>query len=211
MPDFALLPLDYDLANLANLAISLPGETQHSDSLLVTPYSSQILHDEQALARPIGGLINPSSNSGDHGDAGGFIVHSDDGRGTSRPAGPGSIIGREDDGFLPDAGFGFDAEGNLLEFTPIQRISSTPAVGEGRALGSDAGASAKVRKEHEEGLKASANVSCLLSGRSSPPFQLLGVPDIEWFNEEIETGEIETGAMLNFNKFFILLNGLIII
>jgi hypothetical protein len=37
------------------------------------------------------------------------------------------------------------------------------------------------------------------------------VPDIEWFNEEIETGEIETGAMLNFNKFFILLNGLIII
>lgn len=158
LPDFTLLPLDYDLANLANLAISLPGETQHSDSLLVTPYGSQNLHDEQALARPIRGLISPSSDTGDHGDVGGFIVHSDDGRGTSRPAGPSSIIGREDDGFLPDADFGFDAEGNLLEFTPIQRISSTPAVGEGRALGSDAGASAKVRKEHEEGLKAGADV-----------------------------------------------------
>jgi len=144
----------------------------------VTPYSSQSLHDEQALARPIGGLINPSSDTGDHGDVDGFIVHSDDGRGTSRPAGSSSIIGQEGDGFLPDAGFGFDAEGNLLEFTPIQRISSTPAVGEGRALGSDAGASAKVRKEHEEGLKASANVSCFLS-KSNPPFQLLGVPDIE--------------------------------
>lgn len=158
LPDFALLPLDYDIANLANLAISLPGETQRSDSLLVTPYGSQSLHDEQALTRPIGGLINPSYDTEGHGDVDGLIVHSDDGRGTSRPAGPSSIIGREGDGFLPDAGFGFDAEGNLLEFTPIQRISSTPAVGEGRALGSDAGASAKVRKEHEEGLKASANL-----------------------------------------------------
>jgi len=179
LPDFALLPLDYDLANLANLAISLPGETQRSDSLLVTPYGSQNLHDEQALARPIGGLTSPSSDTGDRGDVDGFIVHSDDGRRTSRPAGPSSIIGREDGGFLPDADFGFDAEGNLLEFTPIQRIRSTPAVGEGRALGSDAGASAKVRKEHEEGLKAGADVSCFLSNKSSPPFELLGVPDIE--------------------------------
>ena len=161
MPDFALLPLDYDLANLANLAISLPSETQHSDSLLVTPYGSQKLRDEQALARPIGGRISPSSDTGDHGNVGGFVVHGDDGRGTGRPASPTSIIGGEDDGFLPDVDFGFDAEGNLLEFTPIQRISSTPAVGEGRALGSDAGASAKVRKEHEEGLKAGADVSCL--------------------------------------------------
>ena len=170
MPDFALPPLDYDLANLA---ISLPSETQHSDSLLVTPYGSRKFSDEQTLARPIGGLISPSSDTGDHGNVGGFVVHGDDGRGTSRPAGPTSIIGREDDGFLPDTDFGFDAEGNLLEFTPIQWISSTPAVGEGRALGSDAGASAKVRKEHEEGLKAGADVSCFLSNKPGPPFQLL--------------------------------------
>ena len=173
MPDFALPPLDYDLANLANLAISLPSETQHSDSLLVTPYGSQKLRDEQALARPIGGLISPSSNTGDYGNVGGFVVHGDDGRGTGRPAGPTSIIGQEDDGFLPDTDFSFDAEGNLLEFTPIQQISSTPAVGEGRALGSDAGASAKVRKEHEEGLKAGADVSCFLSNKPGPPFQIL--------------------------------------
>ena len=193
MPDFALLPLDYDLANLANLEISLPGETQHSDSLLVTPYGSQNLHDERALARPIGGLINTSSNTGDHGGAGGFIVHSDDGRGTSRPAGPGSIIGREDDGFLPDAGFGFDAEGNLLEFTPIQRISSTPAVGEGLALGSDAGASAKVRKEHEEGLKASANVSCFLSNKSSRLSNYLECQTLSGSMKKLKLGKSKPG------------------
>lgn len=138
----------------------------------MTPYGSQNLRNEQTPARLIGGLISPSSDTGDRGNVGGF-VHGDDGCGTSRPAGPTSIIGREDDGFLPDVDFGFDAEGNLLEFTSIQRISSTPAVGEGRALGSDAGASAKVRKEHEEGLKAGADVSCFLSNKPGPPLQLL--------------------------------------
>ncbi|OCL03975.1 hypothetical protein AOQ84DRAFT_346838 [Glonium stellatum] len=158
LPDFALLPLDHDLVNLANLTISLPDESQRSDSLLVTPYGSQNFHHEQPLEGSIGGLIIPSSDTGDHRDIGGFAVQGDDGRGTSRFTGPSSIVGREDDGFQPDADFGFDAEGNLFEFTPVRRIRSTSAAVGRPVLGSDAVASAKVRKEHEEGLRVGADL-----------------------------------------------------
>lgn len=49
-------------------------------------------------------------------------------------------VGDGDDGFLPDAGFEFDIDGNLID------LSSDGAV----LQGSDAALSAQVRREHEE-------------------------------------------------------------
>ena len=62
-------------------------------------------------------------------------------------------LGDGDDGFLPDAGFEFDIDGNLID------LSSDGVVlhGEGGAAGtslSDAALSAQVRREHEEARRA---------------------------------------------------------
>jgi meiotic recombination protein REC8 len=69
---------------------------------------------------------------------------------------PGGLTGGEN---MEDPGFAFDDDGNLVNFEEANVISGTPAVPGGATMPSDAGASARVRQEHEEGLQVGAQVS----------------------------------------------------
>jgi meiotic recombination protein REC8 len=60
---------------------------------------------------------------------------------------------------LDDPGFGFDDEGNLIDYEPANVNPATPVAPGGSAVPSDAGASARVRQEHAEGRQAAAQVS----------------------------------------------------
>ncbi|TKA65669.1 hypothetical protein B0A49_04986 [Cryomyces minteri] len=98
------------------------------------------------------------ASGGPVGDIGGFVV-GDDGLGTSRQD-TGSIFAQgEDDGFLPEADFGFDAEGNLLEYDAGARAPRAPVAPMlPTGPGSDTVASARARQEHEEGQRAKAGL-----------------------------------------------------
>jgi hypothetical protein len=62
-----------------------------------------------------------------------------------------------DEGFqLNEPEFTFDENGEFVENAPEKDVLGTPAVG---AMQSDAGASAKVRREHEEGRAGAGEVS----------------------------------------------------
>ncbi|KAF2135765.1 uncharacterized protein K452DRAFT_303302 [Aplosporella prunicola CBS 121167] len=144
LPDFALAPLDFDLSNLE--APSPRSEKLRSSR---SGSRSSISLEEQLPAGPVGGLELPTSDS-IGGDLGGFVVPGDEGPGVKVPD-AGALIA-EDDGFLPEADFGFDADGNLLEFTGTdQPHHSTPGTAPRLGLGSDTAASARVRQDHEGG------------------------------------------------------------
>lgn len=155
LPDFAFPGLDFDLSSLE---MTFARNPQRSSSLSLTPHGSQYLRSERPYGGPVGGLILPTSDAGGYEDIGGFVVQGDDGRGTSRFGRASSILEREDHDLLPEADFSFDADGNLVEFTPGKSIGATPAPGGRPALGSDTAASDRVRREHEEGHNAGVNL-----------------------------------------------------
>ncbi|KAF2708214.1 hypothetical protein K504DRAFT_482667 [Pleomassaria siparia CBS 279.74] len=135
LPDFAL-PLPELLAHL-----SIPFETPRSgDSQSLTPIGSQ-----QPLGTPdgLGGLIIPSSSSRGLGE---FRIEGDDGLGSI--GGPGEMFGEDMLEPLAEPDFGFDADGNFFD-NAAQPV--TPAPPGGTVVLSDAGVSARVRREHEEG------------------------------------------------------------
>ncbi|KAL2356650.1 Rec8 like protein-domain-containing protein [Cryomyces antarcticus] len=157
LPDLNLGMLDFDLSNLD---FSTSASSQRPS--LLTLQTSQTSAQGSGHADPsIGGLVIPTSVSsgGPVGDIGGFIV-GDDGRGISRQDAGGIFAQGEDDGFLPEADFGFDVEGNLLEYDAGARTPRAPiAPMLPTGLGSDTVASARVRQEHEEGQRAEAGVN----------------------------------------------------
>lgn len=89
-------------------------------------------------------LVIPSSDTVEAGDIGGFQVASD----RASLQGPTEVLGADNDGFLPDADFTFDADGNMISLqdnpmlgAPVQppdqshasgehRISTVPAIDE---------------------------------------------------------------------------------
>ncbi|KAF2464897.1 uncharacterized protein BDR25DRAFT_296064 [Lindgomyces ingoldianus] len=150
LPEFVLPPPEL----LADLDIPLFQTPRSGESQSLTPFGSQ-----QAHATPeaqIGGLVLPSSSSR---GAGGLVLAGDDGDGAGTMGGPSGIVGEE--GImepLEEPDFGFDADGNYIEFTPGPVISGTPAVPGAPTVPSDAGASARVRREHEEGHRAGAEL-----------------------------------------------------
>ncbi|KAK8174622.1 Rec8 like protein-domain-containing protein [Phyllosticta citribraziliensis] len=107
LPQFALEPLDLEAD------VSAPNASFASITL------------DEHIAGPIRGLDIPTSDTG-AGDFGGFVVPSEDGADVG-------IQGRsshlEDDGFDPDADFGFDADGNLIEHGIPNQTHQTPRVG----------------------------------------------------------------------------------
>ncbi|KAF2798527.1 hypothetical protein K505DRAFT_405148 [Melanomma pulvis-pyrius CBS 109.77] len=139
LPDFALPPPEL----LVDLDLALPLETPRSgESQSLTPFGSQQVPGTPG--RPIGGLILPSSSSRDMGE---FRVEGDDD--PSSVGGPSGMLRAEDLlEPLAEPDFGFDAEGNFFDHAPHP---VTPAVPGGANVPSDAGASARVRQEHEEG------------------------------------------------------------
>jgi meiotic recombination protein REC8 len=82
------------------------------------------------------------------------VIHGDND--SSAIESPSKLLGGED---MEEPGFAFDDDGNLVDFEDTNVISGTSAVHKGATMPSDAGASARVRQEHEEGLQAGAQVS----------------------------------------------------
>lgn len=60
---------------------------------------------------------------------------------------------------LVEPDFGFDADGNFLDFNDLQDKVATPPDPPGATMPSDAGVSARVRQEHKEGQRAEVEVS----------------------------------------------------
>jgi hypothetical protein len=65
-------------------------------------------------------------------------------------------------GTIPDApDFTFDENGEFVDLTEPKLTHGTPGIPVGSNMQSDAGASAQVRQEHEEGLFAGMQVSSM--------------------------------------------------
>jgi meiotic recombination protein REC8 len=146
LPDFTFPGLDIDLS-----ALDISTDESSRRSSILSPNSQRSsLSSHPDADESMLGLIIPSSNSGDAGDLGGFILPEDTGS-AQRSARQGRLLDDEDEGFNIDPGFTIDADGNLIEGgTPGP--SAAPAGGV--RLGSDSAASGRVRQELLEGLQA---------------------------------------------------------
>ncbi|KAF2263388.1 hypothetical protein CC78DRAFT_581477 [Lojkania enalia] len=144
LPDYILPPPEL----LADLNLPMLLETPRSgESQSLTPFASQ--HDS-STAGPVGGLILPSSSPRPMGE---FRVKGDNGPGDI--VGPGDFPEDEDNvGLLEEPDFDFDEHGNFIEITRSEPVLCTPTAPLGGPIPSDAGASARVRQEHEEGHSA---------------------------------------------------------
>ncbi|KAF1963147.1 hypothetical protein CC80DRAFT_487544, partial [Byssothecium circinans] len=146
LPEFALPPLEL----LAELDLGPPLEplSRHGDSQSLTPFGTQ--QAPTTPGGPVGGLILPGSSSQ---GPGGFAIQGD--VGPSSVGGPSGMSGSGGfDDMIGDPGFTFDDDGNLVDLTDTNAIFRTPMAPGGTTMPSDAGASARVRQEHEDGLRA---------------------------------------------------------
>ncbi|KAF1989141.1 hypothetical protein K402DRAFT_418955 [Aulographum hederae CBS 113979] len=156
--DPAFLPDDLQRLGKLNLdildeeaALSLGRSSQMSGTLSpMTPYGSQ--------DGSVGGLIIPTSDTGDVGAFGGFNLLGDDVFGTSASRPKGDLFAHEeDDGFLPEVDFDFDADGNMIQLdAPAETLAGTGLLR--HRTGSDPNAPARVSQEHEGGQTATAGV-----------------------------------------------------
>jgi len=85
-----------------------------------------------------------------------FRLEGDDGVGSV--GGP-SVMGAGDTIQLEDPDFMIADDGEIIQLPPRRKIPSTPARTAGAKMSSDAGASARVRKEHEDGQQVGDQVS----------------------------------------------------
>jgi hypothetical protein len=153
LPEFAL-PLPELLTDLdLGLEFSI---ARSSESQSLTPFGTQ-QSQSSPNAGALGGLVLPSSSPVEQG---GFQLEGDD-----EAAGNSGFFGGDDGFDLGEPDFGFDENGELIEGPLAPRVAGTPAARSGAAMHSNAGASAKVRKEHEEGRMVGAQVSLLLFWR----------------------------------------------
>ena len=85
-----------------------------------------------------------------------FRLEGDDGVGSV--GGP-SVMGAHDTIQLEDPDFMIADDGEIIQLPPRRKIPSTPARTAGAKMSSDAGASARVRKVHEDGQQVGDQVS----------------------------------------------------
>jgi meiotic recombination protein REC8 len=151
LPEFALPPPEVlaDLDFGLDLSISRSGDSQS-----LTPFGSQYSQSSSHTGA-LGGLVLPTSSPDPLG--GGFELQGD-----NDEAEHSSFLGATDGLDLGEPDFIFDENGEYLEVPVAQNVAGTPAARSAAAMHSDAGASAKVRKEHEEGRMGGAQVSLLL-------------------------------------------------
>ncbi|KAL8808536.1 MAG: hypothetical protein Q9182_000087 [Xanthomendoza sp. 2 TL-2023] len=151
VPDMVLPRLDLDLAALE---ISSDATSHQSSILSAQSHRTSISsHDENDASML--GLVIPSSDDGGAGDLAGFVVPSSDRMSVRHNAVAEDLIREAEDDFNFDPGFIFDNDGNLIvtgdESPPLQADQAQIAVGRIR---SDSAASAQVRRELEEGMRA---------------------------------------------------------
>lgn len=155
--EFAGLEMDLSGLDLSSEASSGPKSiwSQYSQQ------SSQSSHHERETPPPA--LVIPTSEDSVGADIGGFASLVEDGSSVLRGRALGGVeLLSDEEGFLRDADFEFDAEGNVIELgTEERERRRTPAGVRGRPT-ADSSASGRVRREHEEGLRSFAEleVSC---------------------------------------------------
>lgn len=146
LPEFTLPPPEL-LADL-DLGFDL-GPPRSGESQSLTPFGSQQSSRSSHVAGF--GLVLPSSSPN---RSAGIGIQGDDGL-----QGGSGVLDAEDLLQLDEPDFTFGEDGDLIDFTTGQHAPATPAAGEGVSMHSDAGASARVRREHEEGRHAGDQVS----------------------------------------------------
>ncbi|KZM18792.1 R8 protein [Ascochyta rabiei] len=159
LPEFAFPPAELlaDLNIGFNLEFPRSGESQS-----LTPFGSRQSSQSSHVAGF--GLVLPSSSPNRPGH---YRLENDDGRPNV-----------DDILQLDEPDFTFGEDGNIIQFTPSQPALATPAVA-GATMHSDAGASARVRWEHEEGQQAGDQV--LVGDQVDVDFPIYGddLPDVE--------------------------------
>ncbi|KAH7075757.1 Rec8 like protein-domain-containing protein [Paraphoma chrysanthemicola] len=139
LPDFALPPpeLVADLDLGLNFDIARSGESQS-----LTPFGSQ-QSPASSHAGALGGLVLPSSSP----NAPGFFQLAGD----DDPLVHAGFIDDYDFSQLGEPEFTFDENGELIDGPAVRAPAGMPAAQGGATMHSDAGASEKVRRDHEEG------------------------------------------------------------
>ena len=145
MPDAAVPGLDIDL-----YALGISSDDSTRRSSILSPRSLQSSASSQQDDGSALGLIIPSSDSGAGGPSGGFQLQSEGVSSAAKHLQEANHLDNEDVIFNP--GFSMDEDGNLVEFD--QPIRSTESGQEQDIrLGSEADASAIVRRDLMEGLR----------------------------------------------------------
>ena len=132
------------------------------DGRLTTEFA---LSAAAAAGDPRPGLIDISSAGARGGSYRGVVS----GAGGLNSDGYGSIGfggGGDDDGFLPDAGFEFDIDGNLIDLSETRDGVRREGAAAGMSV-SDAALNTQVRREHEEARRAATTAATarLVSGQ----------------------------------------------
>ena len=147
MPDDIYPMLDLDFSILESSQLSL-----RTNSLLSVPshISSRSSPGAGSGVGPLPQIEIPGSDSSGAG-FGGFEL-AEPALEHAEPE-PRVTIDTEEMGFLPDVGFNFDDEGNIIE-SGAQPATAEPDLPPYHRLRSDSQAAERVRKEHEEGFRA---------------------------------------------------------
>ncbi|KAL6710837.1 R8 protein [Coniothyrium glycines] len=172
LPEF-ILPSSDIMADL-NLNFDF-NFAQSGDSQSLTPFGSQL----SQCSTPVGGLVLPSSSS-PHA-APGFRLEGDDG--PSNLGDTGGLFGAEDSIEMPEPNFTFGDDGEIIDLPVRNLIARTPGPHPGSAMQSDAGASERVRREHEEGQQAGVQIPI-------DPMDL----DLPIFGDDLPEGEAFSSA-----------------
>lgn len=153
LPDLPLLGLEAHLSQFDLSALSAP-LAEDSQTLEAVGH----LRQENVARAPIG-LAIPTSDTHGGSEAGDLGIP---GYGLGTVHGimedyPSRIQEDEGEGFLPDIGFEFDGEGNLHDVSLNENNGATAGITRARH-DSESAASGRVRREHDEGLRARLDV-----------------------------------------------------
>ncbi|CAO2651005.1 Nn.00g093020.m01.CDS01 [Neocucurbitaria sp. VM-36] len=148
LPEFALAPPEF----LAEHDLPFEsGIVRAGDSQSFTPFGSQ--QSQSSHDGAIGGLVLPSSSPSMSGQ---FRLEGDNGPGSiGRPSG---VLGAGDMLEVLEPDFTFGDDGDIIDLTAENARARTPGVSGGVTIHSDAGASERVRREHEEGRNVDAQL-----------------------------------------------------
>jgi meiotic recombination protein REC8, fungi type len=147
MPDMMMPALDFDFSNL-DLDRATLLDTQGS---LMSPRPHSRHNSISSVAGSVLGLVIPSS------DVGSYQLPRNDGfqlAGSSahKTSGLGNFFPGEEEGLIDDFDFEFDADGMMRDIDAAERdqLRMGSVVPQPRHIGSDSGASGRVRLDHEE-------------------------------------------------------------
>ncbi|KAH7392678.1 Rec8 like protein-domain-containing protein [Pyrenochaeta sp. MPI-SDFR-AT-0127] len=191
LPDFTLPPPDIlaELDPVANLDI-----THFDESQTLSPFGSQ--QSQSSHAASIGGLILPTSSptlTGVFRVDGNSALHS-----IGRSSG---IMDAGDMLEVIEPGFTFDDDGDIIDLSPGNELPKTPGMHGRMTMPYDADASARVRREHEEGKRAGAQFP---DGQVDIDFPIYGddaqdgeaFPSVDQKHSNEQAGSVESSSIV---------------